>query len=144
MQEGKIRLAILEPFYSGAVTDVNDLVVRLDRKRFDVTFIYLRGDSSCENHLEKAGFKVCYLSNGKQMRTFRPSVLFRLARYLRQNHIDLLHCHGHKAIQYGAMAAVFFHQLKIVAHVHGLGRSARLRRKIANYMLYGTHIIILM
>jgi len=136
MQERKTKLAILEMYYAGAATGINDLVVRLDKGRFDVTFMYLQGAPSCENHLEKAGFKVCYLSNKKRIRTFRSSVLFRLIRYLRQNQIDLLHCHAHKATQYGAISGAFLRQLKIIAHIHGLGRSARLRRKIANYLCY--------
>jgi glycosyltransferase involved in cell wall biosynthesis len=133
MATEKIKLAVLESKYSGVVTGVNDLVVRLDKDRFDTMFIYLSGDPGGENHLERKGFKVCYLSTGKRMNIFRPSVLFKLIQVLRKNHIELLHCHAHKAAQYGAIAGFFLRQLKIIAHVHGLGRSARLRRKSANY-----------
>jgi glycosyltransferase involved in cell wall biosynthesis len=133
MAKDKFKLAVLESKYSGAVTGVNDLVVRLDKERFEAIFIYLSGDPACENHLEKGGYRVCYLSTGKRMDIFRPAVLLKLVSVLRKNRIELLHCHAHKATQYGAIAGFFLRHLKIIAHVHGLGRSARLRRKSANY-----------
>lgn len=137
MMKNKIKLAVLESKYHGAVTSVNDLVVRLDKEQFDVTFIYLSGDSVYENHLEKEWYKVHYLSRNKRMDVFRPVVLFKLVRFLRKNHFDLLHCHAHKATQYGAIARLFVPNLKIISHVHGLGRSARFRRKSANFMFLG-------
>ncbi|HPO71026.1 MAG TPA: glycosyltransferase, partial [Anaerohalosphaeraceae bacterium] len=97
MEKNRIKLAILESKYYGAVTSVNDLVVRLDKERFDVTFLYLSGDPGRENHLQQAGYKVCYLSRSERMPVFRPDVLVKLIRFLRRNQIDLLHCHAHKA-----------------------------------------------
>ena len=134
MPTEKIKLAILESKYGGSVTGVNDLVIRLDPSRFDVTFIYLGGDPATENHLEKAGYKVCYLSSGKRMNAFHSRIVYKLVRILKKNDIDILHCHAHKATQYGAIAGFFARKVKILGHVHGLGRSARLIRKSANFM----------
>ncbi|HOK97014.1 MAG TPA: glycosyltransferase, partial [Anaerohalosphaeraceae bacterium] len=139
MEKNRIKLAILESKYYGAVTSVNDLVVRLDKERFDVTFLYLSGDPGRENHLQQAGYKVCYLSRSERMPVFRPDVLVKLIRFLRRNQIDLLHCHAHKATQYGAIAGIFAPKVKIIAHVHGLGRFERLRRKLA-FLLFAWRI----
>lgn len=134
MQSEKIKLAVLESKYGGAVTGVNDLVVLLDKERFDVIFIYLGGDPACDNHFEKAGFKVSYLSAGKHMDQFHPEIVFKLVKILKNNKIDLLHCHAHKATQYGAIAGLFVSKVRIIAHVHGLGRSARFIRKLGNFL----------
>ncbi|HPC65585.1 MAG TPA: glycosyltransferase [Anaerohalosphaeraceae bacterium] len=137
MQNKKIKLAVLESKYYGTVTSVNDLVVRLDRDRFDVMFLYLDGRPESENHLEKAGYTVRDLSQNKLLSIIRPEVIYELYRVLKQNQIDLLHCHAHKAALYGAIAGKFLPQMKIIAHVHGLGRSARLRRKLSNFLFAG-------
>ena len=120
MQNKKIKLAVLESKYYGTVTSVNDLVVRLDRDRFDVMFLYLDGRPESENHLEKAGYTVRDLSQNKLLSIIRPEVIYELYRVLKQNQIDLLHCHAHKAALYGAIAGKFLPQMKIIAHVHGL------------------------
>ena len=134
IQDKKIKLAVLESKYGGPVTGVNDLVVRLDKEQFDVMFLYLGGDPACENHLEKAGYEVRYLSSGKRKSTFHPSVLLKLIRILKDNRIDLLHCHTHKPTQYGALAGRFSPRVKVIAHVHGLRRSARFIRKLTNFL----------
>lgn len=137
IRDKKIKLAVLESKYGGLITGVNDLVVRLDKEQFDVMFLYLGGDPACENHLEKAGYKVYYLSSGKRKSAFHPIIVLKLIRILKDNRVELLHCHAHKPTQYGAIAGAFLRKLKIIAHVHGLGRSERLRRKSANFLFLG-------
>ncbi len=43
MAKDKINLALLWPEYGGKVTSVNDLVLVLDKSRFNAIFIYLSG-----------------------------------------------------------------------------------------------------
>ncbi len=136
MGKCKIKIAVLELKYPGALTSVNDLVASLDKDKFEAMFCYLSNDGPAENHFAQAGFKVCYLSSIKRFNAFRFSVLMKLVRVLKENDIDILHCHAHKSTIYGALAGLFIPKLKIIAHVHGLGRSARLRRKLTNSLIY--------
>jgi len=131
-----IALAVLESKYGGDATSVNDLVTGLDGDEFTVVFLYLRKRGAKANHLEQQGFKTIYLSEEASLRTFRLAVLIRLIRVLKRHGTMLLHCHAHKSTVYGALAGVCLPGLKIVAHVHGLKRSSRLRRKLINLALF--------
>lgn len=135
MRKSKINLALLWPQYGGAVTSVNDLVLGLDRDRFNVIFIYLSGYGVDCNLIEEQGYKVFYLSNIKLINAFRPSILFKLVKILKEHRIDLLHCHVHKPTVYGVMAARLAGTPVVLSHVHGLGRSGNFRRKLTNYLV---------
>ena len=136
MKDDKITLALLWSGYSGNVTSVNDIVLGLDKKRFNVIFIFLRGDAWKKNALTEAGYEVLYLSDADKSGVFRFSILFRLVRILKEHDVDVLHCHAHKATVYGAMAATLAGTPVVLAHVHGLGRSRNLRRKLTNLLLF--------
>jgi len=138
-----IKLAVLESKYGGDATSVNDLVTGFDRQEFEVIFLYLQKNGTKTNHLEKRGFKTVYLSEKKPLRTFRLSALVKLIQVLKRHDIALLHCHAHKPTVYGALAGAFLPGLKIVAHVHGLKRSSRLRRKLINLaVLWRVHRLL--
>ncbi len=122
--------------YDDNVTSVNDLVLGLDKKRFNTMFVFLRGDAGERNLLEEAGYEVSHLSDRTTLNAFRFSVLFRLVKVLKQHHVDVLHCHAHKATVYGVMAAALAKTPVVLAHVHGLGRSRNLRRKLTNFLLF--------
>ncbi len=85
--------------------------------------------------MAEAGYRVCYLSSAKRVGAFRFSVLFRLAKILREHKVDVLHCHAHKATVYGAVAGALAGTPVVLAHVHGLGRSRNLRRRLTNLLL---------
>jgi len=135
LRKGKINLALMWPEYDGGVTSVNDLILGLDRDRFNVIFIYLSGYGVDRNILEEKGYEVFYLSNIKLINAFRFSILFKLVKILKDHKIDLLHCHSHKPTVYGVMAARLAGTPVVLSHVHGLGRSGHLRRKLTNYLL---------
>ena len=78
MGKDKINLALFWPKYSSESTSLNDLILRLDKDRFHVIFIYLTGFSVEKNLMEEAGYKVFYLSNIEMVKGFRFSILFRL------------------------------------------------------------------
>ena len=126
---------MLWPQYDGGVTSVNDLVLGLDRDRFNVIFIYLSGYGVERNLIEEQGYKVFYLSNIELINAFRFSILFKLVRILKEHRIDLLHCHVHKPTVYGVMAARLARTPIVLSHVHGLGRSGKFRRKLTNYLV---------
>lgn len=136
MKKDKIDLALLWANYGGEVTSVNDLVLGLDKERFNVIFIYLSGYGVKENLIEEAGYDVFYLSNIQRIKAFRFSILSKLVRTLKEHNIDIIHCHGHKSTFYGAIAATLTRTPVVMAHVHGLGRSRNFRRRLINFIIY--------
>jgi len=136
LEKDKINIALLWPKYSGRVTSVNDLVLGLDKERFNAIFIYLSGYGDEKNLLEEAGYEVFYLSNIKRFNAFRFSILIRLVRILKEHNVDIIHCHRHKSTVYGTVAAVLAKTPVVIAHVHGLGRSRNFRRKFINFLLF--------
>jgi glycosyltransferase involved in cell wall biosynthesis len=129
-------IACLSNVYAGPITSVDDLVAGFDRDRYEVIFIYLGSKEERENHHAKAGFKVIYLSQSASPRHFSPALVRKLAGTLKDNHVDILHCHAHKPTVYGAMAAAIARTPAVCAHVHGLGRTRGLRRKLMNYFVH--------
>lgn len=136
MRKNKINLALLWSKYGGNVTSVNDLILGLDKERFNAIFIYLSGYGIDKDLIEKAGFKVLYLSKIKRIKRFRISILLKLIRILKEHDIDIIHCHAHKATTYGTIAAIFAHSPVVAAHVHRLGRTRNFKRKVLNFLLF--------
>ncbi len=99
-------------------------------------FIFLKGNPGEKNLLREAGYEVLYLSNAKRVGAFRFSALAGLVRILKERRVDLLHCHAHKATVYGTMAAAMAGTPVVLTHVHGLGRTRNLRRKLTNLLLF--------
>ena len=136
MKKDKITLALLWSHYDGGVTSVNDLVLGLDKERFNAIFIYLSGDGVETNFIEQAGYDVFYLSDIKRLRSFRFSILSGLIRVLKEHNVDILHCHAHKSSSYGALAATFAKTPVVLSHVHGLSRTRNFKRKLANFLSF--------
>lgn len=136
MKEDKINLALFWSRYSSTVTSLNDLVLRLDKERFNVIFIYLSGYGVDKNLIEEAGYEVFYLSNIRRINAFRFSVLFKLVRILKEHNVDILHCHRHKPSFYGALAGMFAKTPVVLSHVHGLSRTRNMGRRLLNFFLF--------
>jgi glycosyltransferase involved in cell wall biosynthesis len=132
----KINLALFWSKYSSIGTSLNDLILRLDKDRFNVIFIYLTSQGVDKNLMEEAGYKVFYLSNIEMVKEFRFSILFRLIKILKENNIDILHCHRHKPSFYGALAGIFVKTPVILSHVHGLNRTRNIVRRVVNFFLF--------
>lgn len=133
--KGRINLALLWPKY-GKVTFVDEMILSLNRDRFNVIFIYLSGYGAGRNLLEEAGFEVFYLSDIKRINAFRLSILLRLIRILKDHKIDILHCHRHKPSFYGALAATFAKTPVVLSHVHGLSRTRNAGRRLLNFLAF--------
>ena len=136
MGKDKINLALFWSRYSSTVTSVNDLVLGLDKERYKVIFIYMTGYGIERNLIEEAGYKAFYLSNIEFIKTFRFSILFRLVKILKENKIDILHCHRHKSSFYGALAGMLAKTPVVLSHVHGLSRTKNFGRRIFNFILF--------
>ena len=136
MFKDKINLALLWPKFDGNVTSVNDLVLGLDKERFNVIFIHLSRYDADKDFMKFVGYDVFNLSGIKQLNGFRFSILSKLVGILKEHNVDIIHCHGHKATVYGSMAAKFARTPVVISHVHGLGRSRNLRRKVSHFLLF--------
>lgn len=136
MRDGRTKIAFLWQYYGGPITSVDDLVAGFDREKYEVMFVYLsdrRADK--QNHLAAAGFRTVYLSDRRMSRGPHPFLMLRLARLLRSEGVDILHCHAHKTTVYGALAAWLARTPVVVAHIHGLNRSRTFRRKLVNWLI---------
>ena len=136
MKNGRITLVMLWVKSSGNITSVNDLVLRLDKERFNVIFIFLSGQPADKDPLKEKGYEVFYLKDSGWLEGFNFAVLSRLIKILKKCSPDIIHCHGHKATVYGSLASNFVKIPVVMAHVHGLDRSRYLRRKFANLFLF--------
>jgi glycosyltransferase involved in cell wall biosynthesis len=134
LQGNKINLALLWSKYGGNVTSINDLVIGLDKERFRPFFIYL-SDFGVDESVHKQG-NLYFLSNRKNPGQFNPVVLWRLVRILRDEKVDIVHCHRHKQVIYGAMASCFSPHPVVLAHIHGLNRTRSLSRKVINFLAF--------
>ncbi len=136
LKKDKITVALLWPKYDGGITSINDLVLGMDKDRFKVIFIYLSGYGVQKNLLTEAGYEVFDLSLIKLLKAFRFSILFKLTRILKEQKVDIIHCHGHKPTVYGTIAAALSRTPVVTAHVHGLGRTGNLIRKLTNFLIF--------
>lgn len=115
-----------------------NLVVGLNKQIFSQVICYLRGSDNKHNPLQQSGYEVVGLGIPKQkLKRFSPSVVFQLSRIIREKHIDIVHCQRHKSTVYGTLSAwIVGKHVKVVATVHGRGRTRNLGRKLLNRALF--------
>jgi glycosyltransferase involved in cell wall biosynthesis len=135
-QNNKITVALLWKACSGKVTSIDDLAAALDPERFEVLFIYLTGSEAQYPWITEAGRKVFWLSEDGNIEVFHPRMLFKLIRIIRDHHVDVLHCHNHKAGFYGAVASLLTRIPVVLAQFHGLQRARNNRRRLANLIVF--------
>jgi glycosyltransferase involved in cell wall biosynthesis len=115
-----------------------NLVTGLDKRTFCQILCYLSGDDKQPGLTEKWGYQVIDLGiPKKKLRYFRPAVVFQLARIVREQNIDIIHCQRHKCTVYGTVAAwIAGKRVKAITTVHGLNRTRTLGRKCLNHVLF--------
>jgi glycosyltransferase involved in cell wall biosynthesis len=120
------------------VRPLENLVSGLDGNIFSQLICYLRGEDEKNTMFETWGHDVISLHiSKKNLRRFQPSVVFQLARIIKEKGIDIIHCQRHKPTVYGTLAAYMTGKnLKIISHVRGLNRTRRFRRKLLNRALF--------
>jgi glycosyltransferase involved in cell wall biosynthesis len=117
---------------------LENLVTGLDKKIFSQMICYLSGDDDKQSPLEKLGYEVVCLGIPKQkLKHFMPSLVFQIAKLVREKDIDIVHCQRHKCTVYGTLATCMANKdVKVVTTVHGLNRTRTLGRKFLNMALF--------
>lgn len=115
-----------------------NLITGLDKEIFSQAICYLSGDNDGQGPLEKQGYEVIRLGIPKKgLKSFKPSIVFQIARILKKGTIEIIHCQRHKATVYGTLAAwIAGRHVKVVTTIHGLNRTRTLGRKLLNWFLF--------
>jgi len=132
MEKRKITIARLWPKYEGKYESRAAVIMGLDPRRFETICIYLAKNSTETNILEDKGHKTFYISGKKSLPAFNLSAIWKVSRLLKRQKVDILHCHKHKSTVCGTIAALIAGMPVVISHVHGLGRTRNLKRKITN------------
>jgi len=143
MNNDKIKIARLWSKYEGYVTSRASVIYGLDPGRFTTICIYLAKESQTPNPYIEKGLDVFYVSGKKSSAGINLYRIIKLAKILREQKVDILHCHRHKATVHGVIAAKLAGVNIVFSHVHGLSRSQRTKRKLINRFIlkYVTRIL---
>ncbi|MCK5000974.1 MAG: glycosyltransferase [Anaerohalosphaera sp.] len=140
MRNGRKVVARIFSTYTGPGNYyLHDRMRMLDKKRFETICIYLKKTSNEHNPLEDDGFSCFYISSNRKLSKLNLSVIYKLARVLREQKVDILHCNRHQATQYSIFASLITKVSVILSHVHGQNRAKRLTRKLF-YKVFGRRI----
>ncbi len=135
MKNGKIVVARLWHQYKGGVPSRTPVILGINPQKYQTIFIYLMGNSNEPSYFELKGYKTFYISRKNNLRMFNPWTVWKLTGVLKQEKVDILHCHLHKASVYGAIAASVAGVPVVFSHVHGLNRSRSWQRKLINRLV---------
>jgi len=137
-EPARIRILHLLSDKDKRVRPLENLVSGLDGNTFSQLICYLRGEDEKHTKFETWGHDVISLHiSKKKLRRFQPAVVFQLARIIKEQGIDIIHCQRHKPTVYGTLAAYMTGKnLKVISHVRGLNRTRRFRRKLLNRALF--------
>ncbi|MFH1615455.1 MAG: glycosyltransferase [Planctomycetota bacterium] len=132
MQNGRIVIARIWSRYTGGIPSRAPVIMGLDKNRFKTICIYLMKNSDEPNFFEQEGLQTYYLSGKKFLRIINLPIILKLIGILKDRNVDIIHAHRHQSITYGSIAAFLAGKVKVIAHVHGLNRSANFRRRLVN------------
>ncbi|MFZ5998714.1 MAG: glycosyltransferase [Nitrospirota bacterium] len=130
---GKIRVLHLVKQYKGNYPLRNAMILGLDPKRFEAKACYLSGTPDGKNELDRYG-KAIYLGIDNPARS-KMHTLRSLVKVIKTERPVVLHCHRHKATVFGVIASMIAGDIKVVSHVHGLGRTRSYKRRFFNFFI---------
>ena len=99
-----------------------------DRKRVALSFIALGNRGAVADEIESCGWPVTALDGTPGL---RPSTIFRLARWFRNERIDIVHTHNSKPLFYAGPAARVARVGGVIHTRHGQRHGATSRQNIA-------------
>ncbi len=135
MRNGKIIIARFWPKFGGNIPSTTPVILGINPKKYETIGIYLTKNSDIPNILEQNGKKIFYVTQKPRLPLFKPGVFLKLAAILKNQSVDILHCHHHKSVVYGTIAGKLAGVPVILAHVHGMSRTRNLRRKLLNCLI---------
>ena len=135
MNDNRKTVALLCLKYQGGSLPLEGPFLALDPTKYRKICIYLKTAANLSNPAEEKGCRSYYMSGLRVFRIFNFFVVWRLAKLLRSEGVDILHCQRHQATVYGAIAARLAKTRVVLAHVHGLNRSRKLRRRLINVLV---------
>jgi len=132
MKGSRVVVARIWSRYRGDVSSRAGIIAGLDTERFRTICIYLMKNSSEPNYFEQKGYSVYYKSKKRFLRVLNPGIICKLVKVLKDEKVDIIHCHRHQSSTYGTIAGLIARTPSVVTHVHGLNRSKNARRKLVN------------
>jgi len=100
--------------HGGGQAQMFDIISGLDRERFEV-FAALPDEEPFYRKVREAGAGLIAIKK----RSFSPADLLRLAFFVRDNSIDIIHSHGKGAGLYSRLLKIFNPKVKIAHSFHG-------------------------
>lgn len=105
----------------GLVTGGQEVLVarlaeRLDRHRFRPVVISLQEGGWLVHHLESVGIPVYCLNGAERL---DPLLVWRIARVLRRERVEVVHCHNRTPLFYAGIAARLAPASRLVFTLHG-------------------------
>jgi glycosyltransferase involved in cell wall biosynthesis len=135
MQDNRIKIARIWSKYEGKYESRAGIIIGLNPQRYKTICIYLTKNSTKTNFFEEKGYETFYISKNQSLRSFNFLLIWKLAKILKAEEVDIVHCHKHKSTVYGTLAAMIAHTPVIIAHVHGLNRTRNRQRKLVNFFI---------
>ncbi len=133
----RLTVAAIYPTYGGGgVPAVGKLATLLDSERFRVIHIFLKSKGGRKDSFTVDGQQFYCLSGKKKLHALSVPMLLKLVAILKDEKVDIIHAHRHKPCFYGVLAQVITKTPVILFHVHGLGRTKNLGRKILNMFMF--------
>jgi glycosyltransferase involved in cell wall biosynthesis len=127
------KIVYLMKKYKGNNHLLNSMILGLDPARFDTKICYIYGMPDSGNLLDRYDMSIYLDTRSDNKSMFSRVILLR--NVLKSEKTEVLHCHRHKAVVFGTLAAWLTGTVKVISHVHGLRRSRTFCRKITNSIL---------
>ncbi len=117
MEKIKVARIVSGLWQGGVESKLTALLLRMDRSRFDVSVICLRGEGYYAQELRDNGIPV-HVSLVK--RRLSPPGLLRLAKYLSAQSYHIVHTHMYRANTSGTIAAKLAKTPVVISHLHSI------------------------
>ena len=117
-------------FIHGAAKYYLNSIPYFDENRFNVSLCVLRKRDNLTKQFEDKGIKIRHLGRGK----IDPRTLFDLIKIIKQENINLIHCHGYGSANFGRLTKMFT-GIPTVIHSHDDDSNYPFYQKLSDFLL---------
>ena len=117
-------------FIHGAAKYYLNSIPYFDKNRFNVSLCVLRERDNLTRQFEEKGIEIRHLGRGK----IDPRTLFDLIKIIKNEKINLIHCHGYGSANFGRLTKIFTGVATII-HSHDDDSNYPLYQKISDFLL---------